>query len=253
LDILLQYLVPSRSRRDLWQALRSRSEPLTIRALAARAGVGYANAHREVMRMRAAGLLRTEVVGSSMLCSWDAGRPAARKLAALLDASEDEKVVRATDDAVYGSLKSWGAGLVRGTPPAKPLSLEETLARGVELARRDPFVAQVWPVVLARNRDQVDLDRLEFLVRRSGQKRALGLLLSITGTLMEDPTVSDFARRFRDGRVRKPEVFFTIPVGKRFMALAKQNTPLLAKKWSFILNTSMETLRSHFDKFVERR
>jgi hypothetical protein len=160
---------------------------------------------------------------------------------------------RATEAAVYGSLNSWGAGLALGPPPAKPLPLEETLAYGVELARKDPFVAEVWPVVLAKNRDQVDLERLESLVRRLGQKRALGLLLSITGTLMKDPTLAAFARRFRDARVRELQDFFTAPKGKRMQAVAKMNTPPLAKQWRFIMNASLETFRSHFDKFMDLR
>ena len=74
-----------------------------------------------------------------------ARHPAARKLTALLGSESDPS----TPDALYGSLKSWGAGLAKDTAAAKPLALEETLAYGVALYRRDPHLAQAWPVVPA--------------------------------------------------------------------------------------------------------
>jgi hypothetical protein len=248
--MLLEYLVPSKARREVWKALRSAGEVLTVRALAASAGVAYSNVHREVLRMREVGLLQTEKVGNSLVCSWNTRNPAARKLTDLLELAEHGNSARPTEEVIYGSLKSWGAGLAKDTPPAKPLTLEETLAYGVDLARRDPDVAQAWPVVLAKNRTRVDLDRLETLVRRLGQKRALGLLLSLTGLLLADPTLTAFAARFRDSRVRETRDFFSLPRGKRAQSLAEANTPELARKWRFRMNTSVESLRSHFDKFV---
>jgi hypothetical protein len=250
--MLLEYLVPSKARRDVWKALRLQEGALSVRALAAKAGVAYSNAHREVLRMKEVGLLRTEVVGKSMLCSWNKRHPAARTLTDLLSASERGDAAGPAEELVYGSLKSWGAGLARGAAPEKPLNLEETLAYGVDLARRDPDVAQVWPVVLAKNRSQVDLARLEVLVRRLGQKRALGFLLSLTGLFMKDPTLARFARRFRDSRVRDAQNFFTLHQGRRAQALADAHTPALAREWHFRMNTRLATLRSHFDKFVEK-
>jgi len=249
--MLLEYLVPSKARREVWRVLRSPGPSLTVRALALKAGVPYSNAHREVLRMKEVGLVRTQAVGAALVCTWNARNPAARRLTALLDTSERGPGVP-TDDAVYGSLKSWGAGLAKDTAPAKPLALEETLAYGVGLARRDPDVAQAWPVVLAKNRDRVDLDRLETLVRRLAQKRALGFLLSLTGTLLGDPTLATFARRFRDSRVREARDFFTPAKEKRMIALTEANTPDLARAWHFRMNTSLEGFRSHFDKFAGR-
>ena len=248
--MLLEYLAPSRARREVWKVLRSESRGLTVRALAKRAGVPYSNAHREVMRMREVGLLRTESVGRSLLCAWNVRNPAARKLTALLEASDEADAAQSTDNTVYGSLKAWGAGLAKDTVQAKPLALEETLAYGVALARKDPDVAQTWPVVLAKNRARVDLDRLETLVRRMGQKRALGFLLSLTGLLLKDPTLPAFARRFRDSRVRSAQDFFTLARGKRMQTLAEANSPEVAKEWLFRMNTSLESFRSHFRKFA---
>jgi hypothetical protein len=250
--MLLEYLVPSKARREVWKALRAPGPELTVRGVALRAGVPYSNAHREVLRMREVGLLRTRAVGRALLCSWNAGNPAARKLTALLDASEHGRAARPTDDRVYGSLKHWGAGLAKGAPPASPLTLEETLAYGVELSRRDPDVMQAWPVVLARHRDRVDLGRLETLVRRLGQKRALGFLLSLTGLFHRDRSLGAYAARFRDSRVHGSDDFFASPRGRRMRSLAEANTPALARAWHFRMNTRLESLRSHFDKFAGR-
>jgi hypothetical protein len=250
--MLLHYLAPSRARREVWKALRAPGPELTVRGLALRAGLPYSNAHREVLRMREAGLLTTREVGGSLLCSWNTRNPAARRLTALLDASELGPAGRPADDAVYASLKAWGAGLAKGVPAARTLPLEETLASGVDLARRDPDVAQTWPVVLAKNRDRLDLDRLATLVRRLGQKRALGFLLSVTGRLLGDPSLAAYARRLRDARVRASQDFFTAPGGRRMRALADANTPKLARDWHFRMNTSLDSLRRHFDKFAGR-
>jgi hypothetical protein len=250
--MLLEYLVPSRARREVWKTLRSQAGALTVRELARRARVPYSNAHREVMRMKELGLLQTEVAGKSLLCAWDAKNPATRKLAALLDVSGPPGGNPFTDEAVYSSLKSWGAGLARNVQATAALSLEETLASALELARRDPDVAQVWPVVLARNRAQIHLDRLELLGRRLGQKRALGFLLSLTGTLLKDSTLLEFANRFHDSRVRKAQDFFTVSRGRRSQSLSGANTPELARGWFFRMNTTLEGFRSHFDKFVPR-
>jgi len=248
--MLLEYLVPSRARREVWKALRGGHRGLTVRALARRAGVPYSNAHREILRMREVGLLLTERVGNSLLCTWDDGNPATRKLTALLESSERSEAHQPSWETVYASLKSWGAGLAKGRAAKNPLTLEETLAYGVLLSRRDPDVAQTWPVVLAKHRADVDLERLETLVRRLGQKRALGFLLTLTGVLLEDSTLSAFADRLRDSRVRRTQDFFMLPRGKRMGALAQTNTPNLAKMWFFQMNTSLGSFRHHFNKFV---
>lgn len=246
--MLLEYLVPSKARREVWRSLHSQDRAQTIREVARAAGVPYSNAHREVMRMKELGLLRVEPVGRALLCAWDARNPATRKLAALLAGQEEGP----TDNAVYWNLKSKGAGLARSVPAADPLPLEDALAYGVGLARRDPHVAQVWPVVLARNRSTLDLDRLEKVCRRLGEKRALGFLLSLTGTLLQDATLLRFARRLRDSRVQKVQDFFKGARGRRMQQLAEANTPPLARRWFFRMNTSFDSFQSHFDKFFRR-
>jgi len=201
--------------------------------------------------MREVGLLRTEVVGNSLLCNWNDRDPATRKLTALLESSERSEANQPSWEAVYASLKSWGAGLAKGRAARNPLKLEETLAYGVLLARRDPDVAEIWPVVLAKHRTDVNRERLEILGRRLGQKRALGFLLTLTGILLKDSTLPAFAGRLRDSRVRRTQDFFTLPRGKRMGVLTRTNTPDLARDWFFQMNTSLASFQHHFDKFME--
>ena len=250
--MLLEYLAPSRARREVWKALRSQRGPLTVRELSRSAGLPYSNAHREIARMRELGLLKTRSVGKALLCEWDDRNPASKLLVALLDLSAGPSKEQSNDEDVYWNLKSRGAPLARTVSQGRPLSLEETLAYGVEVARRDPDVAQTWPVVFAKNRAALDLKRLEVLSRRLGQKRALGFLLSLTGMLLKDPELLSFARRLRDSRVTRVQDFFTLGRGKRSQRLADMNTPRVAKDWHFRMNTSMEGFESHFFKFVPK-
>ena len=248
--MLLEYLVPSRARREVLKALCSNPRGLTVRDLSRKAGVSYSNAHREVVQMKRLGLLRTEPVGHSLLCSLDPESPAAHRLTALLAASGRGGPDHPGEDSLYGNLKRWGAPLHRTGAPGKPLSLEETLAYGLRLARRDPDVAQVWPIVVGKNRAGLNLDELEFLARRLGQKRVLGFLLDLTGVLLKDAALRSLAKRLRDQRVSRTEDFFLVQRGERARRLAGKNTPPLAREWSYRMNLTLESLQGHLNKFV---
>lgn len=245
---MLDYLVPSRARREVLRTLCHAGRPLTIRELGRRAGVPYSGAHREVMQLKRFGYLRTERAGKSLLCSWDAGNPGVRQLSALLSAPGGGD----SEESLYWNLKRWGAPLVRMAFASAKMSLEATLAVSLALARRDPDVAQVWPVVLAKNRDRVDLDLLEARARHLGQKRVLGYLLSLTGLLLRDPALVAFSRRLRDPRVRRRQDFFLLDRGPRARRLAEENTPRVARDWLYRMNATLENLQAHFDKFLPR-
>src|SRR5215471_19150520 len=122
--MLLEYLVPSRARRQVWKALPRQGSALTVREIARRAGVSYSNAHREILRMNELGLLRTQLAGKALLCAWNVENPATRQLTSLLEVKESAGGPPG-DETVYGNLKSLGAGLARNTSSRHPLSLEE--------------------------------------------------------------------------------------------------------------------------------
>jgi hypothetical protein len=201
--------------------------------------------------LKEVGILRTRLVGRSLLCSWDERHTATKALSALLDSVDAPGEKRSDENQLYASMKHWGAGLAREVDGSVPLPVEDTLVQSLPLCRRDPDLAQVWPVVLAKNYSTVDYDRLEVLARHAGQKQAMGFMLSLTGQLMKDSSLSKFAERFRDQRVRKPQDFFLLNRTERSRRSAEEKTPKVAREWFFRMNTPLEGFQSHFDKFVK--
>jgi len=166
----------------------------------------------------------------------------------LLSPASDEP----DETTVFSNLKRWHAPLSRDANSQRELSLEETLARALPLARRHPEVACAWPVVLAKNLPQVDFAELEGTARRLGEKQALGFLLSLTAAFLKSESLRRKARRLYDARMKKPRDFFLMPRGDRARRLADENTPAAAKTWHFRMNLPLESFESFFRKFVAR-
>lgn len=250
---LLEYLVPSRARRELLKTLQSHREGLSVRQLARRTGLAYSNAHREVNQMKQVGLLRQKKVGKALLCSWNSDSAAARALGPFLRDPETHVAGAPGEEMLFWNLKQWGAPLTREGKSGRKLSLEETLGYGLSLARHHPELARVWPVVFAKNRAALDLAALVRLGRRLGQKRALGFFLSLSRKLLNDPRLAKTERALRDERFRKTEDFFVLERGRRARKLAEKRTPSLAREWHFRMNMTLESFRAPFEKFVGTR
>jgi len=197
--------------------------------------------------MRDLGLLRTERVGSAVVCSWDAASPAAKDLRPLL--LRLRQAGDPSEDSVYWNLKCWGAPLAKAVPKREEMTLEETLGYGLKLARQHPEVARVWPVVFAKHRSQVDLEALQRLAVRLGQKRSLGFFLDLTRTLLGNPRVKPSGKVARDRRYRKTQDFFLGPSSKRAQDLADLRSPREARNWHLRMNMPLESFKSSFDKF----
>src|SRR5688572_4698425 len=109
---LLEYLVPSRARREVLKALQSRNGGLTLLQLSRDTGVAYSSVHREVEQMETLGLARTERLGNTVVCTWNATHPAAKALHKLLcDASGE--AADPDEETLFWNLRRWGAPLVR--------------------------------------------------------------------------------------------------------------------------------------------
>ena len=244
---VLEYLVPSSERRSLLKTLLSQGEGLSVRQLASLAHVAYSSAHNEVQQLTRAGLVHVQRLGAALVCRWKANNAAARALETLLREGADE--VEA--DAVFSNLKRLGAPLVREAHSSLTLSPGETMARALTLARHHPEVARVWPVVFAKNQAAVTFEELVLVARRTGEKRALGFMLSLTATLLGDATLQDRAGQLKDRRTRHVEDFFLLGHGERAQRLAEENTPPVAKEWLFRLNMPMESFETFFKKFMD--
>ena len=254
---LLDFLVSSRTRRQVLRTLWAHSEGrapvgLTVYQLAKLSRVTYSGAHREVNLMKRVRLIETQRVGKAILCRWSPESSAGAVLDALLDGhGSSDRATRPSEDQVVWNLRRWNAPLVDPGSPGSNLTLDETLAYAVELSRRRPEVARVWPVVLAKNRSAVNLKALTAASRRLGQKRALGFLLMLSARLLHDQDLSEFASGLRDNRWRAVRNYFLGKRGRRAQALAEQRTPPLARDWLFRMNMPMDSFETFFHKHYE--
>jgi len=245
---VLEYLVPSKARRDLLRVLHFRGRGLTIRQLSREAEVTYSNAYKEVVGMKQLGLLRTEQDGSATVCSWNAGSAAAKALAPLLKLGKG-RAGRPSEETIYWNLRRMGAPLAKEGSEGEVLSPEDTLVLALGLARKYPDVARVWPVVFAKHRSEVDHDKLVRLAGRLGQKRSLGFFLDLTRTLLGNSGRAGCGKVPRDRRFRKTQDFFVGESGERARKLADLRTPADARNWHFRMNMPLESFKSSFEKF----
>jgi hypothetical protein len=150
---------------------------------------------------------------------------------------------------VRARLASLGAPL--GSPEARgpvPAS-EDVLAEALSLAHRDASVARVMPLLLWRERDRLDFERLARAASRLNEKHALGYFLELAGRLGNEPRLVSAASTLRDRRRSKPRLFFAGPHGPRALAATRRNTPAPARRWGYLMNMGLDSFRSAFDKF----
>jgi DNA-binding transcriptional ArsR family regulator len=248
---LLEYLVPSRARREVLKALRSKKGGLTAQQIARETGVAYSSVHRELEQLRELRLAKSVRVGNAVLCSWDGTNPVAKALDPLLHGFDEQRLSVPDDDVVFWNLKKLGAPLARKGAQGDELSPESTLAYALKLARRHPDVARVWPVVFAKQQSRLNLETLAHLSGRLGEKRTLGFFLALTGRLLKTPKLAESGSVLRDGRFRKTQSFFLSEEGEREKRLAELRTPEVAREWHFRMNMPMESFESTFGKFVK--
>ena len=127
--------------------------------------------------------------------------------------------------------------------------LENVLVQGVKLAPNDASVAGSLPVLVWKNKRQLDHKRLKAEALRHGETHTVGFFLDLTGRLGGDQTLVAAAREYRDHRRRQPKDFF--PVKSSYeRELAERRTPPVARDWRFRMNLSMESLSTTFEKFT---
>lgn len=156
----------------------------------------------------------------------------------------------AREERVLWNLRRYGAPLSNPGVAGLDLTLEQALAEGLSLARRFPYVAQVWPVVYVLNQTQVDLDRLETMAVDAGHGNTLGFFLNVSRLLTDNPVPTDHELRLTLGRSGRPEEFFLQEHGPLLRALVEKRSPQVAKDWDFRMLTTMEHFQETFDTFV---
>ena len=253
---MLDYLVSGRARRELLRLLWGRDARGSVSALSRMAGVAFSAAHRELDAMRRAGLACVERAGAELVYRANGAHPQADLLRQLVTARAPDEQRAAADADRDGRVRGWlasvGAPLGAAEVTGSALTLEEGLAEALSLAHRDPTVARVLPLVLWRQREHVDFDRLQREVARRDEDQALGLFLELAGKISNERQLMEAATPLRDRRRRKPRVFFSGPHGPHALAATRRSTPPEARRWGFLMNMGMDSFRSTFAKFARR-
>lgn len=247
---MLGYLVTSKARRRLLDLLWGQGAHGSVTELAKRAGVGFANAYRELHAMKRLGLaISARQVGAESFRA-NAAHPLAGALRALVAApSAGTPDVEA--ERTRGRLRALGAPLAAEPGRLDGSPVEEVLARGVALARRDPAVARALPLCFWKSRDRIGPQRLRGAARSLGERQAVGFFLALTAQLSGDRRLAEWSRLFRDRRRRVVQDLFLVPAGSRFQGrLAEERTPAVARRWGFRMNMDLESFRSLFDRFA---
>ncbi|MCP4347000.1 MAG: hypothetical protein GY795_15910 [Desulfobacterales bacterium] len=133
-------------------------------------------------------------------------------------------------------------------------SPEEVLAASLALARRNPVVARVFPVVIAKNKSCFDnFDLLRNLVRAAGETKTLGFFLELTFELTGEKYFSFLADQLSEFRNGEPEDFFVhVKKNKYLQQLEDMNTPPVAEKWRFRMNMNTDSFATIFRKFQKQ-
>ena len=252
--MLLSYLVTSRARRELLGLLWGARAEGSVSALARRAGISFAAAHRELAAMRTAGLARTKRDGAAVVYSLNPASADAALLRKLVEEGDAGPRSSAAPDAekVRTWLSAAGAPLLVSRPTRGPRPpIESVLAEGVALSHRDAAVARVLPLVLWRHRDTLDHEELVRQASLRNESQALGFFLELTGALGNERRLKDRAQRLRDGRRTRTRPFFARPVGRRELPLARLRTPALARRWGYWMNMDLDSFASTFAKHRE--
>lgn len=255
---MLNYLVTSKTRRNLLTLMWGRDVHGTPSDLAAQAGVSFASAHKELRAMTDAGLAHCQRVGNATIYSAHRDHPAAGALAELARSAGREAHSSAPDLSEHEvQVRAWleelGAPLVHQNRTRKHMpSAEEVLVEALALCRTDAALTRVMPVCLWKCLPRLDLNRLIRLARASDEQHTLGFLLDMTAHLAGDHRLEAIARGLRDRRVKTMHRFFRGRTSRFLERLEEANTPELARRWHFTMNMGLDCFQSAFDTHVKR-
>lgn len=136
------------------------------------------------------------------------------------------------------------------TSPTQELSFEEVVARALSFSRMNPTIARTLPVFIAKNEKHFTrFQTLKELVKKEHQENTLGFFLDLTCELTGNRFFRNLAVQLKKNE-KIEDFFVTSRKGKYRERLLKKNTPLVAKRWFFRMNMTLESFKSTFEKFV---
>jgi DNA-binding transcriptional ArsR family regulator len=250
--VLLSYLVPSRTRRELLRLLWAERRSGSVSALARQAGLSFAAAHRELEDMRAAGVAEREREGNRLVYRAHAGHGQASLLRDMARLAAHAEVTPPRDEAHTDTVRGWlrDLGAPLGAPPSSKQapSVETAVAEGLVLSHQNSTVARVLPLVLWRQREKLDLQQLVREATRRDERETLGFYLDLTSRLGRYPRFAEASRALRDRRRTRVRLFFAKPHGPYDLALARKNTPAVARRWGYLMNMGVDSFAAAFTK-----
>jgi len=251
---MLDYLVTSRVRRDLLRLLWAERVEGSVSDLSRRTRAGFSAVHRELYKMRVAGLASCERVGRRLVYRASHAHPRASLVRGLVDEDRGDEAAKTSpqDDQVRGWLRALGAPIGAAESGGRMPGVEEIVAAGVALAHRDATVARVLPIVLWTQRGRLDYGRLAREATRRHERHALGFFLELTGELGGEPALRR-AQPLRDRRRRRARPFFERPHGRLELTLTREKTPRLARRWGYLMNMGYDSFATAFAKHADPR
>lgn len=211
---MLDYLVASRTRRELLKRLWVEGRVASVSELARASDVSFAAAHRELEAMKSVGLAVAEREGVATLYRADRRHPGASVLASLL-----------APPAPAGGQE---AEELESRLCVHPVE-EETIAEGLTLSHRSPSVARALVVALWRQRDELDLRHLRRAAAQWDERQALGFFLQLAGRLGGDRRLALLGSTLRDHRRTVKRPFFVD-------GTASARSSPLALSWGYLLD-----------------
>ena len=241
----LETLFPGKARRAVLAALfaEKHAEGMSMSELARRAGLTPRAMAVEVRKLETSGVVSVEPVGTAYVVRPVASSPVVKALRALLRAMQaPPRRSDAGARAVRASLTAFGA-LLPDAPASRPLSLTETVLRGLALARDDATVFRTLPALVAAHAKAFDWVELKDRARHMKLKAELGMLLDLTADVSGDKALHEQAKELWDGRRKRLEYFPS--VGNTYEEkLADRRTPAAAARWGFRMNMPVDVFRS---------
>ena len=152
------------------------------------------------------------------------------------------------------TVRSWlrdlGAPLIRSAVASRRApDPEQVVVEGLRLAHTDATVARALPVLLWANRDRLRLADLVRRARRAKEGATLGFFLELTSELAGSRPFAAACADLRQDRPPSDSFFFEgaekTLVGKELAAL---NTPLVARRWRFLMNMPLDSFETLFRK-----
>ena len=136
--------------------------------------------------------------------------------------------------------------------PRKPLAFEEVLVKALSYSRENPIVARTLPVVLAKNEARLkNFQKLREFVKQEGQENTLGFFLDLTSELTGNAFYKELSKEFEPSEHALQDFFLKFNEKGRYgKYVLNMNTPVIARKWGFTINISLESFQAVFKKFM---